>query len=194
VTPMKKVLFLTVMIAWVLGAGPQVLGDGSFNYNLDIDYPGDILTLSFQIFNTSPESGPNLTSFSIADFYSVSAPTFSSLPAGWSGTATLTSLCFYTATFSLNNPGAAIAPGGSLNGFAVQGTKPDSGGWYGENVPYTVGFSDNSTSVDPDGFGAYSTVVPEPASDSLVWMGILALVFASRHWKLRSADSNRRHV
>ena len=53
-------------------------------------------------------------------------------------------------------------------------------------MPYTAGFNDNSTSVDSDGFDAYSTVVPERSSDALACMGILALFFANRHRKLRS--------
>ena len=69
-----RVLFLAVIIAWLLGAGSQVFGGSSFDYNLGIDYPGDTLTLSFQIFNTSPEPGPNLTSFSIANFYLIQPP------------------------------------------------------------------------------------------------------------------------
>jgi MYXO-CTERM domain-containing protein len=183
VKSMRRVFFLSVMVAWLVGVVPPVFGGGSFDYNLWVSMPGEDGVCSFQIINNSAGPTPNLTSFSIADFYSFSTPIFSSVPVGWSGTATLTSLCYYTVTFSINNPPAAIAPGSSVDGFAVECTKPDGASWYGQNAPYICGFDDNSTSVNPYGFAFSSTVIPEPASDLLAGLGILGLLLLRRRRK-----------
>ena len=158
----RSVLRLLVAIGLLSGAISQVSAAGSFDFNVTVDSPATG-TYAFVLFNTSAGPSPNLTSFSIADFYSLSGPIFESLPAGWSGSATLTSPCFYTVTLSINNAGASITPGHSLSGFLLGCTKPDDAGWFGQNVPYTGRFDDNSTEVNPLGFGLYSTVVvPEP--------------------------------
>lgn len=180
---MRRVFFLSLMVTWLLSVAPRVSASGSFDYNLWVSTPGEDGMCSFEIINNSVGPTPNLTSFSIGNFYSFSTPIFSSTPAGWSGTATPTSLCYFTVTFSIDNASAAVAPGSSVDGFAVECTKPAGANWYGQNAPYTCGFDDNSTYVRPDGFAFSSTVIPEPASNALAGLGILGLLIVHRQRK-----------
>jgi hypothetical protein len=177
---MRTVLCLLIGVISSSCLATQTAKAGSFALDITFGGGGSTGVTSYVVENTSDGSSPDLIGFSIANFYSSSAPIFASLPTGWSGTALSTSVFFYTVVFSADGPTDYIQPGAILGGFTVDCTKPaDAPAFRLVNVPATGYFDDDSQQIHPYA-GAMRSVIPEPSTLILCGLSLTGLLAACR--------------